>query len=183
MSRINKSQFAILGCLSLKPMSAYEIKKFIKGSVAHFWSESEGQLYPALQKLKQEAKITGEEQKGKKNNIKIVYSITEAGRSELQSWLKNGAVSNSIRNEMLMKLFFGSETSSTIVHELLKESLKVKKENLDELMNIKCNADKKKLSKKRKIYIDITLDYGIRLLQAEIEWHVNAIAVLDESLS
>ncbi|UCB53625.1 MAG: PadR family transcriptional regulator, partial [Candidatus Zixiibacteriota bacterium] len=48
MPRANKTEFAVLGLLSLSPMSGYDMKAFISQSIGYFWQESYGQLYPAL---------------------------------------------------------------------------------------------------------------------------------------
>ena len=45
------TRYAILGLLSLAPMSGYEIRKVAASSIGHFWSESYGQIYPTLRKL------------------------------------------------------------------------------------------------------------------------------------
>src|SRR5258708_31701724 len=42
---------ALLGLLSLGPMSVYDIRQLISQSIGHFWSESYGQIYPGLNRL------------------------------------------------------------------------------------------------------------------------------------
>ena len=42
---------ALLGLLSLGPMSGYDIRQLIPRSIGHFWSESYGQIYPGLKRL------------------------------------------------------------------------------------------------------------------------------------
>jgi DNA-binding PadR family transcriptional regulator len=37
--------------LSLRPMSGYDIRKTVQESIRFFWSESYGQIYPALKRL------------------------------------------------------------------------------------------------------------------------------------
>ncbi len=51
MARQNTSKYAVLGMLSIGPMSGYDIKKLIGETVGHVWSESYGQVYPALREL------------------------------------------------------------------------------------------------------------------------------------
>jgi PadR family transcriptional regulator, regulatory protein AphA len=45
------SKYAILGMLSLRPMSGYDTRKTVQESIRFFWSESYGQIYPALKRL------------------------------------------------------------------------------------------------------------------------------------
>ncbi|MGH9601902.1 MAG: PadR family transcriptional regulator, partial [Terriglobales bacterium] len=50
-STTNTTRFALLGLLSLGPQSGYDLKKRMEQSIAHFWSESYGQIYPTLRRL------------------------------------------------------------------------------------------------------------------------------------
>lgn len=112
MARTNRTRYTVLGTLTLRPMTGYDIKKFIQGSIANFWHESYGQIYPTLKLLAAEGLVTREvhEQEGKPD--RYVYSITDAGRSELQEWLVEPAEPQVPRIELLLKLFFGPEISA-----------------------------------------------------------------------
>ena len=59
-----KSKYAILGMLSIEPMSGYDIKKEIEESISNFWTESYGQIYPVLKSLVAEKLVTKTVQKG-----------------------------------------------------------------------------------------------------------------------
>jgi hypothetical protein len=43
---MSTTPYAILGLLSIEPMSGYDIRANLEESLAHFWSESYGQIYP-----------------------------------------------------------------------------------------------------------------------------------------
>src|SRR5438132_1157029 len=47
-SRPRSTPYAVLGMLSLAPMSGYDIRKESETSIGYFWSESYGQLSPAM---------------------------------------------------------------------------------------------------------------------------------------
>lgn len=51
MKRLNQSQYALLGLLSMGPMSGYDMKQLSEWSVGHFWREGYGQIYPSLKRL------------------------------------------------------------------------------------------------------------------------------------
>ena len=51
------TEHVILGMLAFEPMSGYAIRQAIRQSVALFWSESDGQLYPALKRLLNQGEI------------------------------------------------------------------------------------------------------------------------------
>ena len=82
--RANTSRHAILGVLGFCPMSGYDVKKLIERSIAHFWNESYGQIYPILNRLAAEgfAERRREKQRGKPD--RHVYSLTDKGRAELR---------------------------------------------------------------------------------------------------
>ena len=109
----NKTQYAILGALSIQPMSGYEIKKMMAGSTNYFWSESNGQIYPTLAKLAKAKLVTIEEQMTGSKQRKV-YSLTKSGKNSLQQWLRESVEYSPQRDELLLKLFFGKNISPKI---------------------------------------------------------------------
>src|SRR3989475_5996974 len=103
--RANTSRHAILGVLSLCPMSGYDVKKLIERSIAHFWNESYGQIYPILNRLAAEglAERRRERQRGKPD--RHVYSLTPKGRQELERGLALPPRLEPVRSELLLKPF------------------------------------------------------------------------------
>ncbi len=112
MARTSRTRYTVLGTLSLRPMTGYDIKKFIQQSIANFWHESYGQIYPTLKQLADEGQVTREVQSQEGKPDRYVYYITESGRSELREWLAEPAEPRQVpRIEVLLKLFFGAEIS------------------------------------------------------------------------
>jgi PadR family transcriptional regulator AphA len=107
MARENKSRYAVLGALSLRPMSGYDAKKTIEQSIGNFWSESYGQIYPILRGLVAEGLATSRVEKQPGKPDRRVYALTESGRGELRSWLSRPVEYEVGRVEILLKLFFG----------------------------------------------------------------------------
>jgi PadR family transcriptional regulator, regulatory protein AphA len=107
--RESTSRFAILGVLGFGAMSGYDVKKLIERSIAHFWNESYGQIYPILNRLAAEglAARRRETQRGKPD--RQIYALTDKGRQELARWLAVPARQEPFRNELLLKLFLGAE--------------------------------------------------------------------------
>ena len=106
--RTNTSRHAILGVLSLCPMSGYDVKKLIQRSIAHFWNESYGQIYPILNRLAAEGFAERRREKRTGKPDRYVYSLTAKGRQELERWLAVPARQEPARSELLLKLFLGS---------------------------------------------------------------------------
>lgn len=107
MSRRSRTPYTVLGCLTLRPMSGYDVKQFLERTVVHFWSESPGQIYPALRELEEEGLVEGRAEPGERGQEKRVYEITESGREALRDWLEQPAEPTRPRYEHSLKLFFG----------------------------------------------------------------------------
>jgi DNA-binding PadR family transcriptional regulator len=170
MARVNKSQFAILGCLSFKPMSAYEIKQFLLKSAAHFWSEAEAQLYPTLKKLSAAGLVSFKEEKAAKAGNKKVYDLTEPGMQALKGWLSKKAEQPVFRNELLLKLFFGAHQSDENNIEIIRLERQDLQATYDLLEQIQISMQQKQLSPRKQVYMQIVINYGLTLLKAELDW-------------
>src|SRR5215216_1764663 len=72
-------RIALLRIVSERPMHGYDLIKELEERSGGMWRPSPGSIYPTLQLLEEEGLVRGEEQDGKR-----VYSITDAGKTELE---------------------------------------------------------------------------------------------------
>jgi PadR family transcriptional regulator, regulatory protein AphA len=100
MPKINKTLYAILGVLSIKPGSGYDIKKFCDKGISHFWNENFGHIYPVLQSMYSNGLITKEVIMGEGKPSRNVYQITQKGRDVLRDWLMKPIEKTPIRSEV-----------------------------------------------------------------------------------
>jgi DNA-binding PadR family transcriptional regulator len=77
---------ALLGLLEDKPMHGYDLIRELEQRSGGMWRPSPGSVYPTLQMLEEEGLVTGEEQDGKR-----VFSLTDAGKAELDERRARGA--------------------------------------------------------------------------------------------
>ncbi len=103
----NKSKYAIMGILSMGPMSGYDIKKKFEQNLSYFWSESYGQIYPILKKLAQQGLATRTIERHEGKPDRHIYALTAKGQKELQDWMIQPVGRQIGRHEILLKLFFG----------------------------------------------------------------------------
>ncbi len=75
----------LLSLLADKPMHGYDLIGELEQRSGGMWRPSPGSIYPTLQMLEDEGLVTSEEQDGKR-----VYSITDAGRAELEERRERG---------------------------------------------------------------------------------------------
>jgi DNA-binding PadR family transcriptional regulator len=101
-------EFVVLGTLSFRPLTGYEIKQIIDNSTRFFWAASYGQIYPELRRLEAQGLVEGEPdpQGGRQRNR---YRLTAAGRERLHEWLRADDAGYELRDEGLLKLFFARD--------------------------------------------------------------------------
>jgi DNA-binding PadR family transcriptional regulator len=102
---LSPTAYVILGMISREPRSGYEIKALVDNSTRFFWAASYGQIYPQLKRLSEAGLVEGSDvPRGERK--RNVYAITEAGRRELEDWLRQPPRTAEMREEGLLKLFF-----------------------------------------------------------------------------
>ena len=81
MARSSQTHLAVLGALSVEPMTGYAVRAAITQTLGHFWSESFGQIYPTLTELIARGEIRPTEP-GRTSGSR--FELTAAGRSRLR---------------------------------------------------------------------------------------------------
>jgi PadR family transcriptional regulator AphA len=116
-----KTRFALLGLLSWKPMSGYDIKKIVDIGLSHFWNENYGQIYPTLDQLVSDglAKKSVDRHSGKRK--RHVYRITPSGITAFREWLALPTDAPIVRNELQLKFFLSSRLPSNDSLRIIKE--------------------------------------------------------------
>jgi DNA-binding PadR family transcriptional regulator len=178
MPRANKTEFAVLGLLSLSPMSGYDMKAFISQSIGYFWQESYGQLYPALRKLLKQGFITRRIKPQKGRPDRHVYRLTQKGRKRLIQWLKSETKPELLRIELLLKLFFGSVTSPADQVRHIEALLRQQKERAKTFEYVKEEVLKADQNEPAYPYWHAALRYGMHITRARIRWCQETLAVL-----
>ena len=97
--------YALLGLLSVRPWTTYELAQQVRRSLQWFWPRAERKLYDDPKRLAADGLATAtEEYTGKRR--RTVYAITARGRRELRAWLRTPSADPSWENEALVKVFF-----------------------------------------------------------------------------
>lgn len=168
---------ALLGMLSIAPMSGYEIRERIRESIGNFWSESFGQIYPALAKLHKQGLVDVEEtgKAGRK-----VYSLTPAGRERLRQWLAIPPQPRRLRNEMLLKVFFGANNNLDDVRSQVLETRRRFVADLERYTAFEPVLRARRAASSALPFYLITLNHGIVEARAIIDWADQSLATLDQ---
>lgn len=166
----NKTRYAILGVISMKPSSGYDIKKFCDKTISHFWNENFGHIYPVLSQLEKEGLIIlSDSSEGSKRKI---YEITGKGKKEFCEWLMQPFEPQPPRSEMLLKLSFGNYIPKEKVIEMVKEVKNIHESRLMEYKQMEESFLSDENAKKHPQYAYwlAPLRYGIIASEAALKW-------------
>jgi len=156
----------ILGLLDLRPMTGYDLKKTFDGTVAHFWSADQSQIYRTLARLESDGLVDVRviSQPGKPDRRE--HRLTDDGRAMLAAWLRSPLPDDKPRELFLGRLFLvGREDDPDLVRALLTERRKAARQQLATLESI--SADDDGLAARLR---SATLRNGILHVQAELTW-------------
>jgi DNA-binding PadR family transcriptional regulator len=165
----NQSIYAILGFLNECEMSGYDIRKQAEQTAGYFWHESEGHLYPTLQRMKRAGLIeqvgTGAGSARKRKQ----YCITLLGKEKLEEWLAEPVQEGRVRNPLLLKLFFSKKVKPKVIREHLERELFKRKEQMAIYKRIQDDINNTDKQQNTQLW-EMTLDYGLRMTQCWIDW-------------
>jgi PadR family transcriptional regulator AphA len=153
----------VLGMLSLRPRSGYDIKAVVDRSTRYFWAASYGQIYPELRRLEEEGLIEGEDAPSG-GRSRRVYRITKAGREALRDWLFGSTVTIELRDESLLRLFFADALPREEALVLLEGRKKGHEEYLQALREIDARPGEDPP------FVDLVLRWGIEFNEWGIQW-------------
>lgn len=127
MPTLSTTSYAILGLLSLRSWTTYELAEQMRRALGQFWPRAESGIYTEPKKLVELgfAKAT-EELVGKRPRMR--YEITAAGRKELKKWVPLPGAGPVIEFEQLVKIFFAEQATKS---DLLAAIRRVKTDNED----------------------------------------------------
>lgn len=117
---ISKTDMAILGMLTIEPMSGYDMKQFCEQSLSHFWHESYGNLYPRLGRLSDAGLVRARRESRPRGPDAVVYSLTARGRTRFRTWLQEPPEPERVRSELMLKFFFGAQAEPELGVSMLE---------------------------------------------------------------
>jgi PadR family transcriptional regulator AphA len=169
----------LLGLLSLGPMSGYEMRHTMERSTANFWSESFGQIYPALKTMVTDGLVTVEEKTGGARAKKI-YKLTLAGERRLRQWLQIEAKPQVYRNELLLKIFFGDQAQRGAIAAQVVAERERREEDLQRYEAALVWMETAFARHPAMPYWKMTVRHGIVETKALIEWCDETFAELEK---
>lgn len=134
LAQKNMLRYVILGLLSKKSMSGYDIKKAFEGEIGDFWYSNHSQIYPELGKMEDEGVIVGRTEIVGTKLAKKSYEITAEGRTVFNRWLNESLHAlPPTRDEFAMKVYFLDSAEDGALKSLFDEELQRHEEKLSYL--------------------------------------------------
>jgi PadR family transcriptional regulator, regulatory protein AphA len=157
---------AILGLLSIVPMSGYDLAQAAERSVGRFWPVSKSQVYAELARLEPLGLVRGTEIAQDRRPDKRVFQLTERGEEALDSWLESDDLAAPrLRLPFLLKIFLGHRTDPGRSSELLREveaDAQAESKQLEALLAA--------LDRRDAAYARLTVLYLLRLAEMTAAW-------------
>ena len=178
MTRGSQTDVAILAAISIEPMTGYTLRAEIQRSLGHFWSESFGQIYPALARLSGDGLIE-KTNDGSGRAGSATYRLTGAGRSQLVELLGAPPTPTTPRNGLLLRLFFGNILGIEACRSLVIDARAQAESQLAYLKVARAEASDGSYPEHQRYFL-ITISAGEHSARATIAWADETLRILTE---
>lgn len=176
MARASQTETAVLGALSVLPMTGYALREAIRDVLGHFWSESFGQIYPALAGLERQGHV---QRAGSQRTGASAFAITPSGAARLKELLGEPIQQVPPRNGLMLRLFFGRQLGPQACRSLVLDAKAEAERRLAQFAAIRQEPPDEKTAADRPYWL-LTVSAGEHSARAAIAWANEALAALDE---
>ncbi len=169
----------ILGFLNYAPATGYDLKKTFDATVRHFWPADQSQIYRTLARLVNDGAASLEEIPQSGKPARKLYHITDKGRSELMNWLREFRPPENARNPSLIQVFFGGNLNDDEMLGRLEKvatGLRAELEIYGDVPSCVAGLAPIALADREKFFWMLTLEYGLAVTRAELEWLESVIS-------
>lgn len=104
--------YGVLGLLAFwGPLSGYDLKRLFDHVLSPMWGAAHSQIYNELRRMKELGWVTMEREEQEARPDRKVYQITPIGQEALRTWQGQPSAVPQLRDELLLKILFGSFAS------------------------------------------------------------------------
>lgn len=177
---MRQTEYVILGLLSESPLTGYQMKQLIDIRFRFFWNESYGQLYPTLKDLKQRGLIEETEtQEASDARAQKTYRICELGMEALRLWLQQPVEKETVRLEILLKMYFSNLTEPEVMAEHIKLFQTSHEKELQILNLFRTELEAIAEVDPNHPHVLRVIDFGLKVNQAYVDWSRETIKFLE----
>ncbi|GAA3010293.1 PadR family transcriptional regulator [Actinokineospora diospyrosa] len=172
MARRSQTEVAVLGALSVAPMTGYAVREAIRDVLGHFWSESFGQIYPTLAGLEERGYV-------RRADRAAPFELTGEGVARLRELLAEPPQRVPPRNGVMLRLFFGRQLGPEACRALLLEAKADAERQLAEFAALRAAVAGE--GGPDTPYSLITISAGVHTARAALAWAEESLAALPEA--
>lgn len=190
MARTSQTEIAVLGALSVEPMTGYRLRAAISETLGHFWHESFGQIYPTLSALEAAGLVEREGPDGPSSRPSEVAStskgrfrITAGGEERLVELLAEPFSPPPARNPLLLRLFFGRHVDPALTRRRLEGALEDAESRTAELARLRHEIAAEMDGSPDAAYWLATLSAGEHGARATADWARETLTTLEDAVS
>ena len=116
--------YGILGLLAFwGPLSGYDIKRLFDHTLSAMWGAAQSQIYKELRRMKELGWVEMEREEQEARPDRKIYSITDQGHEALRKWQAQPPEVFQLRDELLLKVLFGSFATPADLAQNLRASI------------------------------------------------------------
>lgn len=176
MRRRSQTETAVLGALSVEPMTGYAVREAIRDVLGHFWSESFGQIYPTLAELERRGHVR---RRGSRRERSSTFALTASGRARLRELLAESIQPEPPRNGLMLRLFFGRQLGSEACRSLVEQARDDAERRLEDFGSIRREIERDEAHAQDRPYWLLTVAAGEHGARAAIAWADEALDAID----
>jgi len=170
----------LMGLLSQKPMTGYDLDKEFNASLGFFWPAQYSQIYAELDKMEKKGWLASQRVVQEDKPNKRVYSLNAEGKAEFLDWLSTSEddlkTSFSIKSGFLMRLFFAGNTSKAQVLDMIQALQKLCYDRRIVFETIKQSI----IDDGDDDYVKLAALYGEMANETRLAWAEKAIAHIEK---
>jgi PadR family transcriptional regulator, regulatory protein AphA len=133
MSSASPTTYGLLGMLSVRSWTGYELTQQVRRSLRFVWPSSEGHLYREQRRLVELGWATVEQEPaGRRSRNR--YTITSAGRAALGEWLATAPEEPHFQVEGILRMFFADQGSTADIVSAMQSTRDSARSMLEEMV-------------------------------------------------
>jgi len=178
----------LLGLLTYKPMTGYELMKIFNESLYFFWSAQTSQIYRELETLEKNGWVNSEHVAQTEKPNKNIFTLTSLGKNEFVRWLDEHTAGNmsKVRDAMTMRVYFGSEGDPKMLVKELIQFKRNSEEFMERIGSVMKELDmRESYIEKRgeQVYWQMAIRRGYCLAEANVKWVDECLEVMMEIIN
>lgn len=158
---LNATAASLLGFLHDGPASGWDLLRLARVLIGRFWSITSSQVYRELAAMERGGLIVAGASGPRDRRP---YELTDAGRQEFATWLRQPPGEEQIRHPLLLTISFGQHLPTEVLAGFVAEHRRVHTARIDEYRRTLAVTDADD------VHLRATLDFGIRYEQAVLDW-------------